>query len=121
MLDVDYFKHVNDTYGHQVGDEVLIMIADAITQTCRQTDSVGRYGGEEFLIVLPQTDSQQAYELAERIRKSVASISTQHPFSVSCSIGVATFDETLDMHTLIKRADEAVYNAKEKGRNCVSH
>ena len=121
MLDVDYFKHVNDTYGHQVGDEVLIMIADAITQTCRQTDSVGRYGGEEFLIVLPQTDSQQAYELAERIRKSVASISTQHPFSVSCSIGVATFDKTLDMHTLIKRADEAVYNAKEKGRNCVSH
>jgi len=119
MLDVDHFKQVNDTFGHQVGDDVLIKIADTITHTCRQTDFVGRYGGEEFLIVLPQTDGAQAKDLAERIRESVSALSEHFAFAVSCSIGIAALKNDSDMHTFIKRADEAVYEAKDSGRNCV--
>ena len=126
MLDVDYFKKINDSYGHQFGDDVLVMIADTITQTCRQTDYVGRYGGEEFLIILTQTNEQQAKELAERIRKNISALSSFSPLllqsecSISCSIGIATLTEDHNIHALIKRADEAVYNAKHGGRNRVA-
>ncbi|GAC13377.1 GGDEF domain-containing protein [Aliiglaciecola lipolytica] len=119
MLDVDYFKQVNDTYGHQVGDEILVKIAETLVNSCRTTDNVGRYGGEEFLIVLPQTDKLQAYELAERIRINVASLTFVQKWELTCSIGVANLLPQQDIHQFIKQADDAVYKAKNAGRNRV--
>ncbi|MFT6899806.1 MAG: diguanylate cyclase (GGDEF)-like protein [Paraglaciecola sp.] len=119
MLDVDYFKQINDSFGHQVGDEVLASIADILVATCRQTDHVGRYGGEEFLIILPETNQQAATDLAERIRRGVNSLpnSTQKP--ITCSIGVASLALDLTMNDFIKQADDAMYQAKNLGRDRV--
>ena len=124
MADVDHFKSVNDTYGHQVGDEVLIEVADRVSQGMRAEDSVGRYGGEEFLMVLPGIGGTQAVLIAHRIRLLIA----QEPFdtaagdlSVTMSLGVSCtdFPELQAPEALVKAADEALYRAKEEGRNRV--
>ncbi len=124
ILDLDFFKQVNDTYGHQVGDTVLIAVANAIKDGCRAVDIVHRHGGEEFLILLPNADRLDATEVAERIRLKVAAteIKTRKNIRVrvTVSIGLAEAhpdSETLDK--LIARADEALYKAKENGRNQV--
>jgi diguanylate cyclase (GGDEF)-like protein len=124
MADVDHFKSVNDTYGHQVGDEVLIEVAERVSEGMRAEDSVGRYGGEEFLMVLPGIGGTQAVLIAHRIRLLIA----QEPFdtsagdlSVTMSLGVSCtdFPELQAPESLVKAADEALYRAKEEGRNRV--
>lgn len=123
MVDIDHFKKVNDTHGHLVGDAVLVQLARIFKETLRILDSAGRYGGEEFLIVLGQTDLQQALQTAERIRLAVQ----EHIFTgedvtlrATISIGVAEMStEDMTINELIGRADQALYDAKGHGRNRV--
>tara|TARA_R110002153_G_scaffold274267_1_gene448010 strand:- start:94 stop:1059 length:966 start_codon:yes stop_codon:yes gene_type:complete len=121
MLDLDYFKQVNDQYGHQVGDDILVLVANAISDACRLADHVGRYGGEEFLIVLPESSEPEALELAERIRQTIATLKLDIGLTLTVSIGVASLslETEVDSHAFIKQADDAVYKAKELGRNQV--
>lgn len=120
LIDIDHFKMVNDTYGHETGDTVLTGVAQCLAETCRAQDIVSRWGGEEFLILLPETDQAGAMVVADKLRLAVQSLSFRHggkPFSVTISLGVATFDPSLDLQTCIRRADEALYKAKKQGRN----
>ena len=124
MLDIDHFKYVNDKYGHPVGDAVLTEAALRIKNCIRPYDTVGRYGGEEFLIVVPTSDAQGALGLAERIRASVGSepvVTDAGPIAITASIGVAVSGgiNSCEAEELLKRADEALYRAKELGRNRV--
>jgi len=124
LIDLDHFKSINDQYGHPMGDQVLQRVADTLRQSKRAYDSVGRWGGEEFLIVLPNTDLDQAMIVAERLRAMLAAtqlvVSDQNTITLSASLGVTTTERaTLSLEVLLKRADEALYQAKGKGRNCV--
>jgi diguanylate cyclase (GGDEF)-like protein len=124
MLDIDHFKQVNDTYGHTVGDQILQGVADSCRQELRGVDVVGRYGGDEFVILLPENDLTTAEQVAERLRKSIAQRrlnTTRGPATVTASLGVAAMDgKSPTLETLLSRADQALYGAKEKGRNRVS-
>ena len=121
MLDIDHFKKINDTYGHAAGDEVLRHFARLIWQSMRQVDMPGRFGGEEFAIILPHTDLDGAYVTAERLRKHIEKTPAVYnkieiPFSVS--IGVVTYqDDIKNEDELFKMVDDALYEAKNKGRN----
>ncbi|MBF0515040.1 MAG: diguanylate cyclase [Desulfovibrionaceae bacterium] len=125
IFDLDHFKRVNDTHGHQAGDEVLAAFAKLVAGRVRPYDIFGRYGGEEFLLVLPQTDCQAALAFAERMRDLVEtdltprlSFALETPVTVSLGVTNANpADTTID--TVLKRADEALYRAKERGRNKV--
>lgn len=116
-FDIDHFKRVNDTYGHDMGDEVLRRVADACRSALRRDDRLGRTGGEEFIAVLPRTTAAVAVEVAERLRNAVAS-SEGEP-KVTISLGVSEWSEGDSFATLAKRADESLYRAKEGGRNRV--
>jgi len=122
MVDVDHFKSVNDRFGHQVGDDALKLVADTLRRAARTQDVVCRYGGEEFLVICPDTDVQAAVQCAERLRTNVAAQSlslqdgSQHRLTVS--IGVAEKNDTLDtLEALLIRADDNLYAAKDAGRN----
>jgi two-component system cell cycle response regulator len=125
VLDIDYFKSVNDTYGHDAGDDVLREFATRIKKSIRGIDLACRLGGEEFVIVMPETDMAVATIVAERLRRRIAS----EPFSiaqgtkhieVTISIGLATLDTVDDnAASILKRADQALYRAKRDGRNRV--
>lgn len=122
LLDVDHFKQVNDRYGHQVGDEVLRATARLLQQSIRAADHLGRYGGEEFLAILPMTDPAAAAELAERLRCRIGeeryTATSAADFCVTISIGIAGFDYQADtLETLIAHADDALYQAKTRGRD----
>lgn len=121
ILDIDHFKHINDSYGHAVGDTVLQEISQLIYQKIRKRDILGRYGGEEFVILLPETDAVTAQHIAERIRQAVAChrfIIDQHHLETTISLGVATMQGVpLDIRSLLMQADQALYQAKEAGRN----
>jgi diguanylate cyclase (GGDEF)-like protein/PAS domain S-box-containing protein len=124
MLDIDHFKSVNDTYGHDSGDKVLETFAQICLETVRQTDTPGRIGGEEFAVVLPETDNKAAVILAKRLRKNIESATIGLPggeeISITASIGVVSLTENDDSSdSLIKNADQALYEAKRKGRNRV--
>jgi len=123
MLDIDHFKSVNDHYGHLTGDEVLEKIATLTRRNTRDTDIVGRYGGEEFIIILPKTNLSSAWVAAERIRsiieKAEMKDSVGNVFAITVSQGVAGWEGGEDANSLISRADEALYKAKGKGRNRV--
>jgi len=119
MVDVDHFKAVNDTYGHQVGDEVLRHIAGSLAGHARETDTVGRWGGEEFLIVCPETDQVVAENLAERLRREIVSTSFPVSWDMTASFGVTSFNPIDDVQSLMLRADQALYRAKLNGRNRV--
>lgn len=115
MLDLDNFKAVNDTHGHQHGDAVLVHFADSTRQVLRRQDRLGRYGGEEFMVLLPGADTAAAAQVAQRIH---AALAAGHPLDCQVSIGVASWQgpgETLD--AMLSRADAALYRAKEQGRN----
>ena len=120
MLDIDHFKRVNDTYGHPMGDQVIRSVAWLLKQRLRKTDAVGRYGGEEFLVILPQADAQRAHQLLDRIRVDFSQF--MHPvkrssFSCTFSCGIAQLTPGLSGQALVKLADEALYKAKHQGRN----
>ncbi len=124
MMDLDEFKQVNDTYGHLAGDAVLRIVSERMCSSVREYDSVGRYGGEEFLIVAPGCDSLQVADLAERLRKSLASESmdtAEGMLDVTASFGVASIRATADedAESIVAKADSALLRAKEVGRNCV--
>ena len=124
MIDVDHFKKFNDTYGHQLGDEVLKKVASIMRRAVRTHDLPVRYGGEEFALVLPETDMQGAVAVAERIRRSIETEYLEQQgkiIKVTASFGVAVFPESAtEMDTLIKAADNALYVSKEGGRNRVT-
>lgn len=120
VLDVDHFKDVNDTYGHTVGDKVLVSIAASLQSRLRRTDSVGRLGGEEFAVQLPMTTLNAGAMIAERLRQHIASLEfpgLNPPLTVSCSIGLAVFTADMTVEALYHEADSALYRAKEGGRN----
>jgi len=125
MLDIDFFKALNDHYGHRVGDKVLREVAKLLTQDMREIDTCARYGGEEFAIILPDTNEQEAMAVAERIRAAVEAgeFTVNAPKSgdrISISIGLAVFDrDAKKKRELIERADAALYFAKSQGRNRV--
>lgn len=123
FIDLDYFKFYNDSHGHQAGDEVLQLLGKLMSGAARDSDTVARWGGEEFIIIAPETDEQQACRLAESIRKKVAEFAFLHadqqPLGhVSLSVGVATLSDGIEnAEELLGLADKAVYKAKESGRN----
>ena len=122
MADLDHFKDVNDDYGHQIGDQVLIGVAARIQSCVRDIDTVGRYGGEEILIILPQADADMAQLIAERIRLKISSSPIgieDHLINMTISEGIATMQLSDKVDTLIMRADAALYTAKRTGRNRV--
>ncbi len=120
MVDLDHFKYVNDTYGHPVGDQVLIRTAGVIGASIRNSDVLARLGGEEFMILLPRTDVFGAFSVAEKIRKNIeAEVHPQAGF-VTASFGVAERYENESVNELYKRVDDALYLAKERGRNRVA-
>ncbi len=122
MIDIDWFKTVNDTHGHQTGDQVLIQLAQLLRQQLRVTDLLGRYGGEEFLVVLVNTGLDAAVELAKKLRQWVESESfSDHLLSLTVSIGVANLSHHADENEVVAKADQQLYHAKNLGRNQVSY
>ncbi|MBP9059228.1 MAG: diguanylate cyclase [Rhodoferax sp.] len=122
MIDIDHFKKVNDKYGHPMGDRVIRSLAWLLRQRLRKTDLVGRYGGEEFLVILPGSDADQAFEILDRIRRDFNLIKYAFEdtwFDATFSAGVSQFPSKANTEALIKDADEALYDAKHGGRNCV--
>ncbi|MEC4749350.1 diguanylate cyclase [Methylomicrobium sp. Wu6] len=119
MLDIDYFKTINDNFGHQAGDHVLQMLAVLLDETVRANDLVGRWGGEEFLLLCPETDLNGALQLANTIRQKIQQYDFGLPLIVTVSLGVAEYHESQSLEDLIKIADTALYNAKKAGRNQV--
>lgn len=121
MFDIDHFKSVNDTYGHQLGDEVIREVARITHQLARETDFAGRYGGEEFVVLLPDTSLDGAALFAERLRHGIECLQVAHEdtaLSFTVSLGVACIEPDLKNYTeLIERADKALYRSKEGGRN----
>jgi diguanylate cyclase (GGDEF)-like protein len=126
MIDLDHFKHINDTYGHSAGDLVLREVAKRCKSCIRGLDYVGRYGGEEFLVILPETNIDTALVVAERLRMVIAgnpiNWGKDFELNITASLGVAQRDEqnTTNLDMLIARADQAMYVAKHKGRNRVA-
>ena len=121
MMDIDFFKSINDTYGHQAGDIVILKIATIIKKNIRQSDTAGRYGGEEFILILHDSDLKTSTQLSERIRVEIESlkISEIENTKVTMSFGISQLQTNTDSRELIKKADLALYAAKEQGRNRV--
>nr|6ET7_A Chain A, Diguanylate cyclase (GGDEF) domain-containing protein [Idiomarina sp. A28L]6ET7_B Chain B, Diguanylate cyclase (GGDEF) domain-containing protein [Idiomarina sp. A28L] len=119
LFDLDKFKSVNDTYGHNIGDQILQNTCAAVSETLRDTDKFGRWGGEEFLIIAPQTGMPELMQLGERVRAAVEKMQHKDLPAVTISIGVAEFQNDTRWDHMIDRADKAMYRAKENGRNQV--
>jgi diguanylate cyclase (GGDEF)-like protein len=123
MIDADHFKKVNDTYGHVVGDEVLRHIAAACQENLRSVDILGRYGGEEFAVLLPDADRKAATRVGERLRKAISHIAvpvSEGTLSITASLGISTAKgNDINLKTMMERADSALYAAKNAGRNRV--
>ena len=119
IIDIDHFKHVNDNYGHLVGDMVLSQLSKIISDNLRNSDIFGRYGGEEFLIICPKTNKDGAFILAEKLRIIVNDFTFDEVGHKTVSIGIAEFQTNDTIETLFKKADEALYEAKNSGRNRV--
>ncbi|MBA4741788.1 MAG: diguanylate cyclase [Azoarcus sp.] len=124
MLDLDRFKHINDRFGHAFGDTVLIGMCEVVSRVLRPSDTLARFGGEEFVLLLPDTDAEDALRVAERVREAVAGMCMQNPqqqpVAITASLGLSTLgDDANDLDQLLRNADEALYRAKGQGRNCV--
>lgn len=125
MLDLDHFKRINDNFGHKAGDTVLVEVSKALKKSVRDIDLVGRYGGEEFIILCPESDSASSLQVAQRIREDIENLTldlNNQPVRMTISIGVAveSSGENLSLDTLVQHADEALYRSKENGRNLVT-
>ncbi len=119
ILDIDHFKRVNDTYGHDTGDYVLRRITELIKENIRVTDILARYGGEEFVIILPETDVKGASRQIERMRKTIEKTSFDGVGNLTISAGITGYTGGDGCKSMITRADKALYLAKEEGRNRV--
>lgn len=119
LIDIDHFKSINDTYGHTTGDTTLKALAGILMKNIRNSDIVGRYGGEEFLIICPETTNDEAFVLAEKIRKEVSQYDFPSISQMTISIGIGQYHKKDTINELLNRADSALYQAKDKGRNCV--
>ena len=116
FFDIDYFKKINDTYGHDVGDVILKEVSSTITKNLRETDIFARWGGEEFIILLPETNSNKAFEVAENIRIAILNTNFKDVKRVTISLGITQLKQELQK-SFLKRADQALYKAKNEGRN----
>jgi diguanylate cyclase (GGDEF)-like protein len=120
LFDLDHFKQINDRHGHPKGDEVLASVGATLQATLRESDFVGRYGGEEFIMILPATGREAAVQVADRVREAIANIEVLEEENVTASFGVAVFpDDASDAAQLVRNADRALYRAKANGRNRV--
>ena len=118
--DIDWFKNINDTYGHQAGDRVLKVLSRGIAKRLREVDFMARYGGEEFVLVLPETQSEQAHGALDKIREAIALTPfhfKESPVQITLSMGIAEFREGDTVEKVFARADKQLYVAKEQGRN----
>ncbi|WP_339500053.1 GGDEF domain-containing protein [Pseudomonas canadensis] len=121
MMDMDHFKEINDTYGHQAGDQVLRQIGGVISASFRQADVYGRLGGEEFAVLLPNTSLETARDIAEQLIKAISGLASEPVHGLTASLGVAsTHTQDQDLHDLMNTADKALYRAKAQGRNQVA-
>lgn len=122
IWDIDHFKSINDRYGHQTGDKVLACVAKKITQRLRKSDFTARFGGEEFVSLLPDCDTADTLRLVEQLRAEISHcdhVTEQGPVQITISCGIAEFDPNESDNTLFARADAALYQAKQQGRNRV--
>lgn len=121
MFDIDHFKRINDTYGHQAGDEVIRQVSRTLRRTIRKVDIAGRYGGEEFAVILVDTSEENALILAERLRKRIEELSVSHDkqkIQFTISLGLSMLEESVTGYTnWLERADQSLYHSKENGRN----
>ncbi len=119
LLDVDFFKKINDTYGHQVGDKVLVELAKLLNTHTRKSDYIGRWGGEEFLIIFPEATQKELPAIVENLRIKIKEFSFEELGNITVSIGSTTYKKDDTIRSIIKRVDEALYDAKDNGRDCV--
>ncbi len=120
--DLDFFKSINDRYGHDCGDYVLKKVAQILRTTIRKQDIVSRWGGEEFLLLLPETPLEGGKVAAEKVRKKIENSNLKYnndPLSITITLGVSVYDNVMEIDDCIKKADQALYRGKHKGRNCV--
>ena len=117
MIDIDSFKKLNDNYGHSFGDEILKKVSKLVEKKVRANDIFARYGGDEFMIITPNTDLKSAYGLAERLRLLIEQKDFSHKENLTCSFGVGTYEKGDDVDALINKTDDALYQAKTRGRN----
>ncbi len=120
IWDIDYFKKINDTFGHKAGDKTLVIIANLLAENCRETDFISRFGGEEFTMLLPDTDAQSAFVIAEKLRNTIEKTgfnSSGNKIQITISCGISQFTNEDSGDTVFKRADQALYKAKKNGRN----
>lgn len=118
LIDIDNFKHVNDTYGHLVGDRVLVEIASILKKNIRKTDTLGRWGGEEFLIIVPQSNKENLLELSRKLKDCIANYDFKLSKNITASFGLSFYKK--DLKTLLKNADDALYQIKRNGKNSIS-
>ena len=119
MFDIDFFKEVNDEFGHIVGDQVLVRLTEEITTQVRLEDTFARYGGEEFVIILSNSNIEQVIEKAEKLREHVKEVEFNNGISITLSFGVTQFNIGESSEEMFQRVDEALYEAKEAGRDSV--
>jgi diguanylate cyclase (GGDEF)-like protein len=119
IFDIDHLKHVNDTWGHAVGDQVLVRMAEVARALIREPDNLYRWGGEEFVVIAPHTDLRGAKALAEKLRRAIEEESFPGAGRVTASFGVAEWHSALDRDQWFRQADQSLYRAKNSGRNCV--
>ncbi|MDH7944857.1 GGDEF domain-containing protein [Pseudohongiella sp. SYSU M77423] len=117
LCDLDHFKRINDNYGHLTGDQVLIETAALIRESMRKTDHSGRWGGEEFLLICPDTSTDATHTIIDKLRRATAGASLPHALQISLSFGIATWRASESSDQLLKRADDALYEAKRSGRD----
>lgn len=117
IVDLDHFKKINDTFGHLMGDTVLKQVSKVIKSQCRTVDKIGRYGGDEFLVILPETSMENASKLATRLRDSIQKLKFGQPVEVTISQGIAGYEQGETADAMIERADTNLYTAKNSGRN----
>ena len=119
IIDIDYFKRINDNYGHQVGDDLLIEFANLIRGSLRKNDIVGRWGGEEFIILSKDTSLIEAFKIAEKLRIELFEHKFLGKINITSSFGVASYSQGLSIDRIVSKSDQALYLAKSQGRNMV--